>query len=433
MFIPTTARRAAVLLSIVAAAVGGAILDSHRTFGPLLVVIGILGAMYMYLASEDSQGKNEEFFETTAQLLSMAGLGNPYTQQVRIRLSKGGRYKDVLSDLDKALEIDPNDVDALALYVPISALELSFERHIAGETWKLDGKRLSGLLARADKGILCGKHLSQLYAGKGMLLDIAGNHSEARTLFRESGHGQSNPYWRLAMSTSFGMEQNYPASLSEMETAIAEGAKGPTVDFYYARTLSSMGQYEKAIELFERVRSERGNYFFLSKELTTAHWLAWHPLLSAYFELLCGLYVSRRNPVSSLRFVGRGLWKALLPFAMVGTKVVQATAQRMPMLRHTKITKLSKPGNPEAALGMSLIEQRKFHSASVQFSAASRKTRDFGVWMNLCSSATVAGNWAEAERAYIYLNKHYPQEIPNGYKEVIFGRLTDFRFKVNVK
>lgn len=190
------------LLSIVAAAVGGVIFDSHRILGPLLVVIGIVGALYMYLSSEASQGKNEEFFDTTAQMLSVAGLGNPYTKQISVRLSKGGGYKDILSDLDKAMEIDPNDMDALALYVPVSALELSFERHIADERWKPDEKRLSALLARADTGILGGKHLSQLYAGKGMLLDIAGDHSQARTLFRESGRGRSDPYWRPAMTIS---------------------------------------------------------------------------------------------------------------------------------------------------------------------------------------------------------------------------------------
>jgi hypothetical protein len=142
-----------VLLSIVAAAVGGVIIDPHRILGLLLVVLGIAGAMYMYLSSEASQGKNEEFFETTATMLSLAGLGNPYTEQIRIRLSKGGRYKDIVSDLDKALEIDPNDMDALALYVTVSALELSLERHLAGERWKPDGKRLSRLLARADTDI----------------------------------------------------------------------------------------------------------------------------------------------------------------------------------------------------------------------------------------------------------------------------------------
>lgn len=279
MRIQKNARRAAVLLSIVAAAVGGVIIERHRRLGALLLLLGILGAMYIYLSSEASQGKNEEFFETTATMLSLAGLGNPYTKQIRSRLSKGGRYKDIVSDLEKALEIDPDDMDALALYVPVCALELCPERHIAGEGWKPDEKRLSTLLSRSDKGILSGKHLPEMYAGKGMLLDIKGHHSQARAVFRESGRGRLDPYWRLAVSTSFGMEKNYAAALSELETAIVEGAKGPSVDFQYARALSSMGQYKKAIELFNRVRTERGNYFFILEELKTAHWLSWHPTI----------------------------------------------------------------------------------------------------------------------------------------------------------
>jgi len=431
MPIRTIARRAVVLISILAAAVGGVIIDSHRIFGFLLVAVGIVGAMYMYLSSEVSQGENEEFFEIAAQMLSVAGLGNPYTKQIKIWLSKGGTYKDILSDLDKALEIDPSDMDALALYVPISALDLSLERHLAGERWKRDEKRLRALLARADVGILSGRNLSQFYAGKGVLLDIAGEHSQAQALFRESGRGSSVPYWRLALSTSFGMEKNYAASLSEMESAISEGAKGPAVDFHYARALSCMGQYEKAIELFERVRTERGNYFFLLEELKIAHWLSWHPLRSAYFDLLCGFYVARRNPTSAFKFFASGLWKALLPHTIVGANFIQAIARRLPRLRHTKVARLNEPGNPQAAMGMSLVEQGKFSSASVQFSIASRKTTNIGVWINLCSSAIIAGNWVEAERAYQYLDQHYPEEIPQGYREAIFGKITGLDFDVN--
>ncbi|MEO6911362.1 MAG: hypothetical protein ABI158_10600 [Edaphobacter sp.] len=235
------------------------------------------------------------------------------------------------------------------------------------------------------------------------------------------------------MSTSFGMEKDYAASLSEMEIAISEGAQGPTVDFYYARALSSMGQYEKAIKLFERVRSERGDYFFLLEELKTAHWFSWHPFHAAYLDFLCGLYVARRKPTIAFKFVSYGLGKALLPFVIVVIGILQAIARWLPKLRDTKIANLNAQGNPKAALGISLIKQRKFYSASLQFSIASGKTRYFGVWMNLCSSATAAGNWAEAERAYIYLEKHYPQEVPEGYREATFGRITYLDVEVNVE
>jgi tetratricopeptide (TPR) repeat protein len=432
MLIRTIARRAAVLLSILAAAAGGIIIDSHRIVGTLLIAIGIVGAMYMYLSSEASQGKNEEFFETTAQMLSVAGLGNPYTKQIYLRLAKGGGYKNILADLEMALAVDPSDTDALTLYMQVSAIELSFERHLAGKQWKPDKHRLKTLLEHADRGILSGKHLTELRSAKGILLDIAGEHAQARTQFKESGRNTSDAYWRLAISTSFGMEKQFAVALSEMETAIKEGAKGPTVDFYYARALSSMGHYKRAIDLFEQIREERGNYFFLLEELKEAYWLSWHPFQAAYLDLLCALHIFRRNPASAFKYVAFGFVKLLLPFAMVGLNAIQAVARRLPKLRDTKLATLNEPGNPEAAMGMALVAQGKFNSACVQFSAAACKTTSAGVWLNLCSSAIMAGNWAEAERAYAYLDVHYPQEIPKGYLEAIADRGADLHFDVNV-
>ena len=93
----TNLRRVAVALSIVAAAVGGVTIEAHPGLGTLLVVVGVGGAMYMYLSSQTTQVKNEAFFDMTATMLSSGGLGNPYTAQIMVRLQRVGAIRMLLS------------------------------------------------------------------------------------------------------------------------------------------------------------------------------------------------------------------------------------------------------------------------------------------------------------------------------------------------
>lgn len=45
----------------------------------------------------------------------------------------------------------------------------------------------------------------------------------------------------------------------------------------------------------------------------------------------------------------------------------------------------------------------------------------------------MAGNWPEAERAYGFLKKHYPQQIPEEYQEIILKKRRDFRARVEME
>jgi hypothetical protein len=133
LLMKVTIKRAAVIASVLLGAAGGLIFADHPYWGSVLLLAGVVGAVYTYLSSERTQAENEDFFDATAKLMFGSGAGNPYTERITQRTTRPGHYQDIFADLDKALSIDPNDADALSLYCISAALHLCF-RHLVSSS-----------------------------------------------------------------------------------------------------------------------------------------------------------------------------------------------------------------------------------------------------------------------------------------------------------
>jgi|GEM_PF-7051756 len=410
-----------IVLSFFAAAIGGVIFDDHKRLGIILIIIGLAGSIYLWFSSERSQRKTDHFSDTTAKLLSLAGVGNPYTQMIEDDLAKGGTHNHVLDALDKALEIDANDVKALAQYVIISALHISLDNHVSPGSISPHARQFLKTSERIERGLKTSEHRYEFLVAKGILLDEIGKHSEARHWFREVGEIQPFPFpfWRLLTATSFGKDRDYINALRELEHALDEGASGPTFDFYYARALGSVGEYDLAISRLEKVRSVRGNYYQLVDLLRSFHHFAWHPMRSAYFALLSAVYVFRKNKMRSLVHMRDSLLAIGLPVLMSFFNIVEKLARKLPIVRTSKLARLTDPGNPYVSLGMSLIKTGNFLAAQKQFVKASKHSDRLNTWMNLCSASLSVSDWMQAQRAHSYLIERWPEEIPAGYAEAI--------------
>jgi len=123
----TALRQGFIVLSILAAAIGGLIFDAHRSLALPLIVAGLAGSIYLFFWSEVSQRRTDRFSDATAKLLSISGAGNPYVQMMDEAVSRTGKHDHALEVLDKAIFQNPNDIDSLAKYVTISALHISLE------------------------------------------------------------------------------------------------------------------------------------------------------------------------------------------------------------------------------------------------------------------------------------------------------------------
>ena len=414
---------ALVIVCVVASAIGGVIYDSHRRMAIALIVAGIGGAAYAYISSDKKQTQTDLLENITARLLFGAGFENPYSKLAESMLAKGGTHKEILAYLEQAFTVVPNDAYALAYYSIIAALYLCSRGIVGHRDARPDSPWFRKTASVIERGIATGKRLSDFYASRGMLLDVAGQHHEARRWFDKAGRLRSDPYWRLLKCVSYGMEQDYPHALNEVERAIKEGAVGPPVDFYHGRSLEAMGEYAKALALFQRVKDKRGYNYELVVSIRDTHWYAWRPFKAVWFEILSAKYAFNRSKRKALSHVYTAFMMSRAPVLIAFVSILERIAQRIPGLRQSKMANLQDPGNPHVSLGMSLQRTGNFEAARKMFAVAAQRSPRFNSWMNFCSAAILTGHWNEAERAYNYLIERWPNEIPEHYATTIRQRV----------
>lgn len=419
-----TIKRAAVIASVVLGAAGGLIFADHPYWGSVLIVAGVAGAVYMYLSSERTQAENENFFDATSKLMFGSGAGNPYTERIKQRITKSGDYPNVFDDLDKALSIDPNDADALSYYCISAALHLSFRGLASSSNDPAVSKECDRLDHLIERGITTGKRPSDFYSAKGMVLDARGMHKEAREYYARAGELRGDPYWRLMMSTSYGMEADYLSAVREMETIIDEGrGNNSTVTFYYGRCLLYLGDYEEALTNFKRVRRARSPFYELLAAIEQAHYFSWHPIKSAFWGLLAALYLALRNRRKAFKHFRTAMrhvyWQPIIFVA----KPIDRITKRLSCITGVKIKRLSHPDEPYFSLGNSLAKMKRYEAAQKMYAKASKSSHSVETWLNLCAASIACGDWNEAERAYNHVMKHWPEnEIAKSHRELISNR-----------
>jgi tetratricopeptide (TPR) repeat protein len=430
-------RQSFVVLSFFAAAVGGVIFDAHRSQALGLIVIGLAGSVYLFFSAEMSQRRTDNFSNTTAKLLSVSGVGNPYVAIMDEELNKTGKYDHALEVLDEAISINPNDMDSLARYVVISALHISLDSHVSPASISPVSRAYAKTSERIERGLSTDQHKYDFMVAKGILLDEIGQHVQARNWFTQAARFQkcSFPFWRFLTATSFGKQKLYLEALTELEHARNEGATGPTFDFQYARSLVSVGDYDRALVLLKKVRARRGNYYHLVDILSSTHHFAWNPTQSAYFAILSAVHIFRKSKAQSLRHLRNALRSLIVPILMVLSTATESLARRLPLLSKSKLTNLSDPGNPYVSLGTSLISSENYLAAQKQFIKAAKRSNRLNTWMNLCSASIIVRDWKEARIAHDHLSRHWPEKIPEGYDELICAGLADgtvsFDFRIH--
>jgi tetratricopeptide (TPR) repeat protein len=390
--------------------------------GGALIVAGLVGTIYVFLDSDEKQRKTDEFAETTALLLTGVGLENPYTKIIQKELLKGGTHNYFLSKLDRVLAVTPNDVDALYLYSIISALGLSLQQRLEPDVSLAGSAPYRHTVSIVDRGIRMGKSLSGFYSAKGILLDIAKNHRQAREWYGKSGNLRTDPYWRLLCSTSYGMECDFENSFNELKTATDAGASPSITAWYYGRCSAAFGNYEEALIFFRQVKQARGNIYQLISEMEQCYWLSCRWTKAAGYSLLAAFLVVRRSRKAALKHLSGGVIALGLPIMMWVTRLLSAVATKVTVLRNTRMARLGNPGNPHVSMGLALMRQNKLQAAKKMFAIAAQRSTRLDAWMNYCTASLLSRDWDEAQRAYVYLLERWPEEIPEGYAAVINER-----------
>ena len=93
-------------LCLIFGGLGGLIPGAPLILSATLVMLGILGSLYS-LARSNTKAKQVDYM--------LEGHGNAYTKAFEAELYKTGSCKNAVAILTKALEIDPNDKDAMVM------------------------------------------------------------------------------------------------------------------------------------------------------------------------------------------------------------------------------------------------------------------------------------------------------------------------------
>lgn len=391
-------KKTIILTSIMTGVVGSVIFSSHKLVGSFFIGVGALCAAYTYLSAEAQQRENENLFDSQAQLLFGAGLGNPYTKMAMDKLFQGNASRNCLRYFDKALKVNPNDADALAIYVQLESLMLALLRDAGLQNRSVYQLRFKKTEELIERGIQTKKHLSQFYVARGILLDLRGHHKLARGWFLRSGKLRSDPYWRLLLSTSYEMERDCLSALEEVEKAIEEGAIGSIAALSYGRALLGIGEYSKALSQFRIVMRERGYSYRLLLLVKETYYFNRQPIKTANYELLTAFYVLPMNPRRAVLEIGHAIVHYCLPSFLWLIRSWSILAQWLPLPLRPKIAKRYQP-EPEATLAIMLVEKNRFLAAKKMFSLAVQKSANIITLLNYCTAAMLTSDWEEAESA----------------------------------
>ena len=239
---------------------------------------------------------------------------------------------------------------------------------------------------------------------------MMGQHENARKWFLRAATNRTDFYWRLLTCTSYGMEGDYLRALSEIEKALAEGAKGYPFNYYHGRCLASIGEFEAAISMFQEAKKERGIFYELTVSMQEAYYYLWHPIKSSRWELLAALYVIRLSKRKALSHMAIATNHFLLPATIRVAKVLEKVAKRLPILRNSRLAHLCNPDDPFFTLGISMVERGNHIAAKKLFAIAAKQSEQFGTWVNLCSAAVLTEDWQEAERACQHIINKWPND-----------------------
>ena len=333
--------------------VGSIISGLSPMLGGILTIFGVMASLYSYYSTEFQNQDLKSLIETQALLFAQEGFGNVYSQEFLKKLMKTGTVKGGFSLLEKALDINPNDKDALMFFSSSLALQLSYH------TWL--GEDVKSPSDEFKKQFIIAKTLAQrglkLYPKEhlfldtlGILLDTKGDHEKARDVFRRSGRQRPDPYWRILVATSWHLSGEHRKALDELSKAQQEGAKENVLSFYYGRALNSIGKHKDAIVCLKSAVKERGYTPFILSELAQSYNATGKFFQSAKFGFILAMRTIIRHPKHGFQKLLKVICISMISVASFIGKICWRITQHIPILDRIH-AHIMAPDQPEFAIG----------------------------------------------------------------------------------
>ncbi|HLX73039.1 MAG TPA: tetratricopeptide repeat protein [Verrucomicrobiae bacterium] len=385
-----------VVLAIVLGGVGGIISGEWPKTGIVMVIIGMIGALWDHFSSDQREKEVNDFFDAQALLLANKGIGNVYTESGKLELRKRGRTASAVKQFQKALQVDPNDKEALFSLGTAFALECAMKQWV-GEHRRPDFQdKLSKAKSYAERGMRLAPDDHRFHDLLGIIHDVEGNHDRARNEFRRSGRLRSDPFWHLLMATSWGMSGHHREGLAEVRRAIAEGAQNWIVDLYYGRALCYVGDYGEAVAHLRKVLQQRKWQPQVLAHLSDAYFFQGNLGKAAGYRARRGLALLKAGRIRGI--VDEGIAALFFGFhiALSLSKRLWRFSRHIPLWRNVQMKILS-PAQPETSLGYKLIKAGHFELAEMHLRKACEILPDSPTLLtNLATAVALQGKKNEA-------------------------------------
>ena len=377
--------------------VGSVIFSFAPIIGGLLIFVGVIGSILSLLSSETKNKQGDYLFEAQAILFARQGVGNVYTEAVKVELKKTGSCKNAIQLFLKSLEIEPTNHDARAMICIFLVLNLSSYKWLKISS-KMDGDE--GMLLLATNLIKGGLQLYPkshvFHDARGIIYDIEGKHEDARKEFYTSGKLRKDPYQHLLIATSWHMSGNHNNALLEMEKAHKKGANGWLFDFYYGTSLNAIGNYEESLEYLKKTIKHTGLKAEPLHEISDSYYSIGNFLKASKYKALTGLSIILVAPRTGSKYLIEAFILLLFGIIYNISKILWKITKYIPILRSIQL-KVIPPYEPEFSTGNFLMEKKHYLAAENLYLRASKVVPKWGkLHSNLSACSAKQGKKTEA-------------------------------------
>lgn len=357
-------------IAIILGGVGSIIFGFTPIIGSILIMIGVLGGIWSFLEAESKNKQGDYLFDAQAVLLAKHGAGNIYAEAVKLELKKTGSSQNAKQLLLKALDIEPNNLDALEILCPLLALNLSFSKWLPASSKESNNQQTLELAKKLTaRGLELAPERHVFHDAKGIIYDFEGKHNKARKEFSISSSLRTDPYWHLLFATSWHMSGEHEKALTEMEKARSKGACGWLFDFYYGQALQAVGDYEKALKYLENTIKQTGWKVEPLHFLSDTHFSIGNYLKAAKYKGLTGIAIITLSYKTGVRYLLESVLHLFVGLACNFSKLIWKFTKFIPIFRTIQF-KFIPPFEPELSIGYSLIEKKHFAAAEKLFRRA---------------------------------------------------------------
>lgn len=347
--------------------IGSILFGIFPIISSIFIILGTFGSLFSLLTSESRNQELDFVIEAQATLLAQHGIGNVYKQAFKKELFKTGSVKSGLRLLEKALDIDPNDIDALSLISSLISLHLSLQQWLGV---RADSSYFKNTFSHAKnlatRGVKLYPKNHTFWDTLGILSDIEGKHNKARKHFIRSGKLRNDPYWRLLLATSWHKSGENQKALLELKKAESEKAEGWLFNFYFGRALNSVGNHIEAENYLALAFKERGANPELLYEISQSYYLRGKLFTAAKYILMLSIRVISIHWVRGFRYFLQAAAYIGIGLACFIAKFCWKINRHIPFFRDFQ-SKILSPDEPEFTLANLLIEKGNYKEAEYNF------------------------------------------------------------------